>query len=60
MTRTEKESAREPEVCAHRYCSCELHADRVESAGKSYCSEGCAAGYGCDHADCLCGSAPDR
>ncbi|HUQ53321.1 MAG TPA: metallothionein [Gammaproteobacteria bacterium] len=41
--------------CSHHGCSCtveEPHA--VLQRGKAYCSDGCAAGRGCEHGDCDC------
>ena len=60
MTERNRESARTPEVCAHPDCICEIGAGAVVLKGKNYCSEGCAKGYGCNHADCLCGDSPGR
>jgi hypothetical protein len=45
--------------CAFDACKCDLSAESiVRQAGKAYCSQRCADGRGCDHADCNCGDYP--
>jgi metallothionein len=42
-------------TCAHQGCGCTVDAGKgVEKNGKSYCSQGCADGKGCDHPGCTC------
>lgn len=45
--------------CAAESCVCQLErAQAVSREGLLYCSERCAEGRGCDHADCNCGEFP--
>lgn len=45
--------------CAHGGCKClNDPALEVTHEGKTYCSERCADGRGCDHHDCNCGVFP--
>jgi len=52
MTNTEDKAT--DNTCAHGACDCK--AAEVVQDGQSFCSEGCAAGVGCSHRDCNCGS----
>jgi len=41
--------------CAYESCFCPADGeDVVEVGGKQYCSQGCADGDGCEHAECDC------
>jgi hypothetical protein len=45
--------------CAFEACKCEPTGETmVRKDGAAYCSERCADGRGCDHADCNCGDFP--
>jgi hypothetical protein len=45
--------------CAHAQCKCSNDSElAVTYEGKTYCSERCADGRGCDHHDCNCGVFP--
>ena len=50
---------RKPEACAYPDCVCEIDAGAVVYKGKNYCSDGCAKGLGCAHANCRCGVSPN-
>jgi hypothetical protein len=51
----------ERRTCAFKPCDCELTSDQiVRRDGTEYCSERCADGRGCDHADCNCGDFPEE
>jgi hypothetical protein len=42
-------------TCSHEGCVCEVNAAQAKSsAAEQYCSDGCAKGAGCTHADCNC------
>jgi hypothetical protein len=44
--------------CAHDLCQCSLkNGEGIKIDGELYCSEECARGEGCFHADCNCGNA---
>jgi hypothetical protein len=50
----------DPQTCAFETCDCKLSGEQVISReGKQYCSERCADGRGCDHAECNCGEFPE-
>ena len=45
--------------CAHARCKCSIDsALAVAHDAKTYCSERCADGRGCDHHGCNCGVFP--
>jgi hypothetical protein len=45
--------------CAHEGCSCRVEGPKAYvKGGATYCSSACAAGTGCNHGDCDCGSGP--
>jgi hypothetical protein len=46
-------------TCAAKSCTCKLDMpDTVQIDGRTYCSERCSEGRGCDHAGCNCGKFP--
>lgn len=46
--------------CAFESCHCACGPETtVRRAGAQYCSERCADGRGCDHAECNCGDFPE-
>src|ERR1700759_1963297 len=46
--------------CAYKPCTCDVQtATAISANGKRFCSERCAEGRGCDHADCNCGEFPE-
>lgn len=49
----------DPTECAHKGCHCKLDANAISASGRSYCSQRCVDGRGCDHADCNCGEFPE-
>jgi hypothetical protein len=50
----------DPTTCAFDPCECALASEQtVRRDGAEYCSERCADGRGCDHADCNCGDFPE-
>jgi metallothionein len=45
--------------CDAKRCVCEVQsADAITADGRSYCSERCLDGRGCDHPGCNCGEWP--
>ena len=47
------------DTCAHDRCECVVSGeDKVARGGRTYCSEGCARGEGCEHAVCDCRHKP--
>ncbi len=44
--------------CAFAACDCECGTDALNDDDKTYCSQRCVDGRGCDHHGCNCGEFP--